>query len=261
VPLSDHGAALRYDRAVLGYGDRPVTGPLTIRVDSGEVLALLGPNGSGKSTVVKGALGLSRLFAGAIAVGPDAEPARRGRSRIGYVPQRLPGQHALPMTVAEFVGAGLLPTAALLRRDARRGPRVPEALSLVDLLDAARRPIATLSGGQQRRALIARALVSAPRTLLLDEPLAGVDRANQEQLSRVLHRVAGTGTTILLVLHEVGPLLPLIPRVLALSDGALAYDGPTRPADVRAAEFIDHQHGEDPPPGPLRPPTATPGRR
>jgi zinc transport system ATP-binding protein len=260
MPMTDGALALQYDRAVLGYRDRPVTGPITVRIGQGEVLALLGPNGSGKSTLVKGALGLARLFSGSIVLGPDGEAAAAARAKIGYVPQRLPGTHALPMTVAEFVGAGLLPTASLFRRDPRRCRQLPEALSLVDLLEAGGRPMADLSGGQQRRALIARALVCAPRTLLLDEPLAGVDRANQEQLFRVLHRIAATGSTILLVLHELGPLRPLIPRVVAMSDGAVAYDGPTRAADVRAAGFSDHEHDSGGPPPPLRPPTANPGR-
>ncbi len=233
--------------AVLGYGDTAVTKPVSLAIRPGDVLAILGPNGSGKSTIVKGILGLARLFGGRIELFGSADPDRRARRRVGYVPQRLHSAGGLPVTVAETVAAGLVPTSHLLRpRAAQRRHSVAVALTQLGLADAANRPLAELSGGQQRRVLIARALVGHPDVLIMDEPLAGVDRANQEQLSATVAGLNNTGLTVILVLHELGPMRPLIPRVVALDDGAVYYDGPPRPTDVHYDDFADHEHDSAP---------------
>jgi zinc transport system ATP-binding protein len=111
-----------------------------------------------------------------------------------------------------------------------------------------------LSGGQQRRVLIARALATRPELLILDEPTAGVDRSNQEALARTLSELASKGTTIVLITHELGPVEPLISRAVVMSDGRVAYDGPVLDHQFHHDHDDEwhHSHGEMPPlrPGP-----------
>ena len=107
------------------------------------------------------------------------------------------------------------------------------AIDTVGLGRRARTPLSQLSGGQHRRALIARALASQPDPAVLDEPLAGVDADSQQVLAATLAGLAAQGATLVLVLHELGPLEPLISRVVRLHAGAVVYDGPAH-REVRA---------------------------
>jgi len=139
---------------------------------------------------------------------------------------------------------------------------VDAALDTVELGDLAARPVAQLSGGQQRRVTIARALAAEPDLLILDEPTAGVDAENQVRLADTLARAAAGGTTIVLVAHELGPAAPLIARVVVLRDGGIAYDGPADRGAHDHHHAVDelgcehqHEHGE----APIRPGTGLMG--
>jgi zinc transport system ATP-binding protein len=240
---------------VLGYGEQPVVHGLDLAVQPGEVCALLGPNGSGKSTLVKGALGLARLFAGEIrlfgipATGSRAAVRRAGldRARLGYVPQQVPASGGLPVTVAETVASGRLARMHRLRR-MRSSDRaaVRTSLERFGLAGLERAQVSRLSGGQQRRVLLARALAGDPEVLFLDEPLAGVDLDHQELLARSIGELVSEGRTVVVVLHELGPLAPLITRVVALRDGRVVYDGPGRAVDVHLHGSEDHVHDARP---------------
>jgi zinc transport system ATP-binding protein len=226
--------------AAVGYDGRPVLSGVDVTVHRGDVLALVGPNGSGKSTLVKALLGLADLTSGTLEMfgSPDSNPHDRGR--VGYVPQRGVQPGLVPSTVTEVVATGRLASGRLLRRlGADDRAAVTEALERVGLASLARARVANLSGGQQRRVLIARALAAKPELLILDEPLAGVDLASQESLAATLSDLARTGTTFIIVLHELGPLRPLVTRVLQLRAGAVAYDGPVTP------EVLDALHEEE----------------
>lgn len=205
---------------------RPILRDVDLTVGSGEVIALLGANGSGKSTLVKSVAGLLPLSAGAVRLFGVPVGGFKQWPRLGYVPQRSPMTQGVPSTVREVVAAGRL---------SRRKPFVPEraadraavqaSLEAVGLADRAGHPVAILSGGQQQRVLLARTLAGEPDLLLLDEPLAGVDLVSQDALARTLTHLAGLGTTIVVVLHELGPLAPLISRAVVLREGRIAYDG------------------------------------
>ena len=163
-------------------GARPVLREVSLRVDRGEVVALLGANGSGKSTLVRTLVGLVPLAAG---TGGEVRlfgtPLARFREwrRIGYVPQRLTAAAGVPATVREVVAAGRL---SRMRRFVPAGAAdrraVDDALELVGMADRAEDGVAHLSGGQQQRVLIARALASRPEALLMDEPMAEIGRAH-----------------------------------------------------------------------------------
>ncbi|HZE41364.1 MAG TPA: metal ABC transporter ATP-binding protein [Stackebrandtia sp.] len=213
--------------AVSGYEARRVLRGVDLTVRAGQAVALLGPNGSGKSTLVKTVLGLVPLSSGdARLFGTPVRSFRQWR-RVGYVPQRLGAGGGVPATVSEVVSAGRL-SRRRIPMPATRADRlaVAESLDAVGLSDRSRDAVSTLSGGQQQRVLIARALATEPDLMVLDEPTAGVDAANAEILTDVLHRRRARGTAILLVVHEPGPLRDLIDTAVMLSDGAVTYSGP-----------------------------------
>lgn len=217
---------LRMHRAAFGYQGRPVVSDVDLTVQRGEVLAILGPNGSGKTTLVKGLLGLSEHLSGDVTVLGTPLDRLRDRTRIGYVPQRHTLGGGVRATVTEVVATGLLAQRPWWRR-AGRAERlaVQQALETVGLADRARFDVDTLSGGQQRRVLIARALVAGPEVLVMDEPTAGVDRASQSVLAGVLRTLAEGGTTMLVVTHELDALRGVVDRILEVDVGHLTFDG------------------------------------
>ena len=171
---------VRLRGATIGYDRRPVVHDVDLEVVAGEVVALLGPNGSGKSTMVRGMLGLAWVMGGEVELFGQPVSRLRDRWRVGYVPQRQAGATGLPTTVQEVVASGRVPR---LRPWQRFGPedraRVATAIETVGLDGRERSPMVELSGGQQRRALIARTLAAEADLLVLDEPTAGVDVASQ----------------------------------------------------------------------------------
>lgn len=227
--------------------DRPVLHGVDLRVDEGEVVTLLGPNGSGKSTLVRAAVGLVPPSAGEIQLFGTPLKAFRDWWRIGYVPQRTTAAGGVPATVREVVAAGRLARRKIFR-PARRSDRdaVDNAIELVGLTDQANRSVAGLSGGQQQRVLIARAAASEPDLMVLDEPNAGVDRRSQEAFARALRTFVASGHSVLLVLHEMGPLAPLVDRGVALESGRVVHDGPLHTPSMTLTGPDHHDdHRED----------------
>jgi zinc transport system ATP-binding protein len=211
----------------VGYGDRPAIRDVDFTLHAGEVVALLGPNGAGKSTLVRGLLGLAPLMGGTLDLFGVPAAQFRQRYRLGYVPQRHTIVGGVPSTVWEVVASGRLPRKRpFVPLGAQDRDVVAAAINTVGLTERADVNVAKLSGGQQRRVLIARALAAEPDVLVMDEPTAGVDAANQEILAATLRELVTRGSTLLLVAHELGPLEPLIGRVVVMRDGRVRYDGP-----------------------------------
>ncbi|MGW3628439.1 metal ABC transporter ATP-binding protein [Streptomyces sp. NPDC000880] len=222
-------------------GSRPVLRGIDLTVRRGEVVALLGANGSGKSTAVRSLIGQVPLTGGEIALfGTDLRRFREW-SRIGYVPQRTTASSGVPATVREVVSSGRLSRTRLGRLSKSDRAAVQRALELVGLADRAKDSVDALSGGQHQRVLIARALASDPELLIMDEPMAGVDLVSQEILAGTLRDQVAAGTTVLLVLHELGPLEPLIDRAVVLRDGCVVHDGPP-PQAVGQHALPGHDH-------------------
>ena len=220
-------AAVRLRDAGIGYDDVPIVAGVDLTVRHGEAVAILGSNGSGKTTLARGLLGLATVLGGEVEVlgAPVGRLSERGR--VGYVPQRHTVSGAVPATVREVVAVGRLARLGLFRR---LGPAdraaVGEAVAAVGLADRMDQPVASLSGGQQRRVLVARALAGQPELLIMDEPTAGVDAGSQQALAEVLARVAAAGTTLLVVTHETGPLASVLSRAVVVDQGRIRYDGP-----------------------------------
>ncbi|GAA1216174.1 metal ABC transporter ATP-binding protein [Kitasatospora nipponensis] len=234
---------VRLRGALASLGGRPVLRGVDLTVAPGEVVALLGANGSGKSTTVKTVIGAVPLSGGDLELFGTPRGRFRQWHRVGYVPQRTTAAGGVPATVREVVSTGRL--AQHRMRPFRRVDRaaVDRALEAVGMLDRAGDGVGDLSGGQQQRVLIARALVGSPELLIMDEPMAGVDLASQQVLADTLRREVERGAAVLLVLHELGPLEPLIDRAVVLRDGCVAHDGPPPPgAGQHALPGHDHVH-------------------
>ncbi len=222
-------------------GGRLVLRGVDLQIRQGEVVAILGTNGSGKSTLIRTVVGLLPAARGEVRLFGTAVPRFRQWRRVGYVPQRITAAGGVPATVHEVVSSGLLSKRRLftpLRAADKHA--IDEALRIVDMYDRRKDAVAELSGGQQQRVLIARALVSDPDLLILDEPTAGVDLASQQIFADAIReRVAG-GTTVVMVSHDLGPMDALIDRSVVLRRGRIVYDGPPHASQTHAHV---HPHG------------------
>jgi zinc transport system ATP-binding protein len=227
-------------RACVTFDGECVVDEVSLSIAPGEFVAILGENGSGKTTLMRALLGLIPLSHGVVRVHGTPVTEFRDWDRIGYVPQRLLSAGAVPMSVREVVeSARWSPRTRwrLRRKDERDAAE--EALHEVGLWDRREDRLDTLSGGQQRRVLIARALATGADTLILDEPTAGIDAESQARLATTLRRLRDSGRTILLVTHELGPVADLTTRAVVLArgeHGSVRYDGPPR------AEELAHHH-------------------
>jgi zinc/manganese transport system ATP-binding protein len=226
--LELRGAAVR-------VGDRMLWSGVDVAIRAGEFVAVLGPNGVGKSTLVKAVLGLIPLAAGTLTVAGRRPGV--GNDAIGYLPQRRSFDPGLRIRGVDVVRLGLdgtrwgvpLPGARRFSAKTRASDaRVHEVIRLVDAAEYAHRPIGQLSGGEQQRLLIAQALVSRPRLLLLDEPLDSLDLPNQAAVAALVSRICRQeGVTVLMVAHDVNPILSYLDRVVYIASGGAAA-GPPR---------------------------------
>jgi zinc transport system ATP-binding protein len=236
---------IRVRGASIGYRDRPIVREVDVTVRVGEVIAIVGANGSGKTTLIRGLLGLAELTAGEVELFGMPSPRFRERYRIGYVPQRHTVGGAIPSTVREVVTSGRLPRTRWWSRTTQADREtVAAAIDTVGLTDYTNTPVGSLSGGQQRRVLIARALAGEPEVLIMDEPTAGVDTHNQENLTRTLARLVDSGLTMLVVTHDIAPLRPLLTRVITVENGRILRDVPANEA-VASHDCNDCGHDDE----------------
>jgi zinc/manganese transport system ATP-binding protein len=211
-------AAVRVAEGEARLGGRVVWSDVDVEIAQGEFAAILGPNGSGKTTLLRVLLGELELTRGsASALG---RPAGASKGQIGYLPQRRHFEAGTRVRGIDLVRLGLDGTRWGLPLRRSGGERVKQAIELVGAGDYATRPIGALSGGEQQRLLIAQALVSEPRLLILDEPLDGLDLPNQRSVAALLERICRErAVTILLVAHDVNPLLSYLDRVVYFGAG------------------------------------------
>jgi zinc transport system ATP-binding protein len=232
------------------YGEVVALEGIDLAVEAGDFLGVIGPNGSGKTTLVRVMLGLLQPDAGQVRLFGQPPASFRQWERLGYVPQRISLDRGLPATVEEVVRTGLVAGLGLLRPRAERA-RVRDALDRVGMAAHAARRIGDLSVGQQQRILIARALVSAPELLVLDEPTGGVDPEAQSGfygLLRHLHRERGV--TLVLVSHDIAVVAREVTKLACLSR-RLVYHGPPAEFMTQAAlgalygpsvRIVSHEH-------------------
>ncbi len=211
-----------------GYGHESVLEEVTFAVTSGELVGLIGPNGSGKSTLLKALIGLRPVWSGRIAVLGGAPGAVR--QRIGYMPQAESVDWSFPITVAEVVAMGLyrprLDPRRLRRHGAPQREAVAAAMEQMQIADLRSRQIGELSGGQQRRVLLARTLVKDPNVLLLDEPAAGLDASIEHDLMALLRDLARSGKTLVVATHDLTSVYEFYSAALCLNRRVTAYGPP-----------------------------------
>jgi zinc/manganese transport system ATP-binding protein len=232
---------LRVDDVSVVLGGRQILENVSFTVRPGEFTGLIGPNGAGKTTLLRVILGLQRPSAGSITIG--GQPRLPRVQPVGYVPQKVLLDPDLPLRAKDLVALGLDGNRFGLRlRSAQRGQAVREMLHAVDAERFADARVGTLSGGEQQRVLIAHALISRPRLLLLDEPLANLDLRSGQEIVRLLARIAREQQiAILLSAHEMNPLLPVMDRVVYVAGGRAA----SGPADeIVTTEVLSRLYGQ-----------------
>jgi zinc/manganese transport system ATP-binding protein len=239
-------AALELDDAAVSRGGKIVWHEVSLTVNEGEFVALLGPNGAGKSTLLHVLLGQLALSTGRARVF-GSQPGT-ANAEIGYLPQRRSFDSSIRIRGLDLVRLGLdgdrwgLPVPFLNReREKKAEARVREAIQLVSAEAYAERPIGELSGGEQQRLLIAQALVSEPKLLILDEPLDSLDLPNQAAVAGLLDRICREqGVGVLLVAHDINPILHYLDQVIYLAGGT-AISG--RPDEVVTSETLSRLYG------------------
>jgi zinc transport system ATP-binding protein len=192
---------------------------ITLDVNDKDLLALIGPNGAGKSTLLKVILGLIKPTTGTVRL-LGSEDLTKNLKYVGYVPQSAQAKDAnLPFSVFETVMLGRTPHAGLFHGvGAKDRRKVEEVLKLFGIFELKDRKIGQLSGGQSQRVFLAKAMVSDPKLLLLDEPTSGVDTSSKAEFYHTLERLnKETGIAVILSSHDIGVITKIANRVLCIN--------------------------------------------
>lgn len=220
--------SLHIENATVGYRHRTVLKDISLAVDPGEVLAIVGPNSVGKSTLIKGASGILPLSAGTVRAGDqnlhEISPRERARL-VAVVPQAVNLPAAF--TAFDVVMLGRTPYLAWLGREGEIDRNIAiEAMRRTSTLDLADRPVGELSGGEQQRVMVARALTQASEVLLLDEPTAHLDLKHQDEILKLVRSLAeDEGLSVMMALHDLNLVSRHADRVALLSAGKVRTVG------------------------------------
>jgi zinc transport system ATP-binding protein len=203
------------DHLWAGYENEPVLEDVSLSVREGDFIGIIGPNGGGKTTLVKVLLGLLAPARGTVRI--LGKSVKDGRRHIGYVPQLVEFDRNFPISVWDVARMGRLGNRGLLRRFTREDDAiVATALRNVGMLQHRDHPIGDLSGGQRQRVYIARALVTAPEILLLDEPTTSVDPTTRTTIYDLLQHL-NEQVTILMITHDMGAVSSYVKSVGCLN--------------------------------------------
>lgn len=236
-------AAIDVDAITVRYGNVLALDQATLRLDKGKICGLVGMNGSGKSTLFKAIMGLMKPDAGTVTIGGGSPAKARKSGLVSYVPQSEDVDWQFPLSVQDVVMMGRYGHMGPARRP-RRADRlaVADALERVELTDFAQRQIGQLSGGQRKRAFVARGIAQGATTLLLDEPFAGVDKRSEATICTLLKELARDGATILVSTHDLHALPELADEAVLLMRRVLMHGAPDevlRPENLALAFGLD----------------------
>lgn len=224
APARANGQVLSTDKLVKAYRHRRVVNGVSITVGAGEIVGLLGPNGAGKTTIFNIVVGVVKPDEGAVNFQSrnitGLPMHKRARLGIGYLTQEPSVFRKL--TVEQNILA-ILETCQMNRQE--RAVRLKYLLDELDLSPLAKNMAYTLSGGEKRRLEITRALVTSPKLLLLDEPLAGIDPIAQYEVSKIVRRLKERGLGILITDHSAREMLKLVDRAYLIHKGEVVYEG------------------------------------
>ncbi len=218
------------------FGDSLVLKHVTLDIEQGTTVGLIGPNGGGKTTLIRLLLGLLQPTRGAIHIdGLSPKDAVRRGDVVGYLPQSQRVPNSLPLSVRQVVRLGLAGKAGMFRRVAKDDLAfADELMEMVGIRDLADAPVATLSGGQFQRVLIARALAPRPKLLLLDEPTTGIDRSGQQRFIESIQQLKERlGLTVIFVSHDLRAVSAVSDRIACLNVTLHYHDVPEHlPSDL-----------------------------
>jgi zinc/manganese transport system ATP-binding protein len=214
-------AVVAFDQVSVAFGRHTIWTDATFRLGAGEFVGVIGPNGTGKTTLLRVLLGQVPVAGGRVRV--LGQPPGRRNPAIGYVPQRRSLASDLAVRGYDLVLLGMVGHKwGFGRASAAERRAVDEALEAVGAAEYADRPVGLLSGGQQQRLLIAQALLTNPRLLLLDEPLASLDIKSQHEIVHLVDAIRRERhTTILLVAHDLNSMLELLDGIVFILDGRI----------------------------------------
>ncbi|TRW80010.1 ABC transporter ATP-binding protein [Mycolicibacterium sp. 018/SC-01/001] len=232
--------ALTFSDVSVVRGGRTIWSQSTLEVQAGRFVAVIGANGAGKTTLLNVILGLVRPAGGTVRVF-GAPPGARN-DLIGYVPQHYDADATEAIRARDAVLLGLTGNRwGISRSSAKDRRRVDDALRWVEADALANRRLAELSGGQRQRIALASALVSGPRMLILDEPLASLDLRSQHEIVELLARLnTELGMTVIVVAHDLNPLLATLDSAIYLLDGH-AHHAPID--EVVDSDLLTHMYG------------------
>jgi zinc/manganese transport system ATP-binding protein len=235
-------AMLVVDGVEVWLSGREILHDVSFAIGAGEFTGLIGSNGAGKTTLLRVILGLQPASGGSVLV--DGRPRGRGNAPIGYVPQKVLIDPDMPLRARDLVALGLdgeRPGIPLPSR--RRRALVEEMLSAVDATGFADARVGNLSGGEQQRVLIAHALISRPKLLLLDEPLANLDIRSEQEVVELIARIAHEQQlAVLISAHDMNPLLQEMDRIVYVAAGRAASGtvGEVVRSDVLSSLYGSH---------------------
>jgi len=223
-------ALLSCQDAAFAYDGQVVLSDVSFEVNAGDYLCIVGENGSGKTTLMKGLLRLVAPLKGKIVLGEGLR-----QDEIGYLPQQSPAQRDFPASVKEVVESGIRGKRLFLSHQDRA--RAREALELLEARALYSRSFMELSGGQKQRVLLARALCSAGKLLLMDEPTAGLDPIAARELYRLIEKInREKGIAIVMISHDVHTASQFATHILHLQQTPLYYG--------RTADYMDTFHAQ-----------------
>ncbi|MET0979569.1 MAG: metal ABC transporter ATP-binding protein [Paeniglutamicibacter terrestris] len=225
------------------YGEVLALKSASLELNSSRICGLIGMNGSGKSTLFKAIMGLVKPDSGTVHINGGTPAQARKSAAIGYVPQSEDVDWAFPVSVHDVVMMGRYGHMGFTRRPSKADKlAVDEALERVELTDFAHRQIGQLSGGQKKRAFVARGIAQNATILLLDEPFAGVDKRSEATITRLLREQASSGAAILISTHDLHALPNLADEAVLLMQKVLMHGDPQtvlRPENLALAFGLD----------------------
>ena len=220
-------SAVILDNVSCGYQRGFVLSGVNLRIPAGQFVGLIGPSGAGKTTLLRTMVGLTPRLDGRVEVGGRKVIAGTPPANVGYVPQVGMIDWSFPVTVEDVVVMGKQRQMGWLPWPSKQDKRdVAEILDRLRIGDLAKRHIRDLSGGQQQRTFLARALISNPDLLILDEPTASVDIRTRDEILHLLAEINDTGITIVITTHELNSLAAHLPWVVCVNRGIVAQGSP-----------------------------------
>jgi len=212
---------LSCDNLTLGYEGKPVVSGLSFSVDAGDYLCVVGENGSGKTTLMRTVLKLKAPISGRIVTGDGLKP-----NEIGYLPQQTITQRDFPASVWEVVLSGCLNRCGLRPFYSRAEKQLArENMEKLGIAPLATRCYRELSGGQQQKTLLARALCATRKILLLDEPVAGLDPKASLEMYELIEKLNGGGTTIIMISHDIAASVKYASHILHIGNQSALFFG------------------------------------